>query len=566
MLGNISKKKGDNGDFYTKAVVDKKIKDAETAVRAYTDKAAADAKNDLYAEVGEKVDKVEGKGLVDKVFADDVSTRKAALGNGNIAIIDSQLETYSITTRLEAEVAISGMDDSGNTVIKHKLSEKADKSDVFLKSSDVVLADGKKISADVIEGDTLSLTGNITTGITGGDEGNITTLNGDIKTSCGDVIATEMQSADGSIPETIHKLSKKANTADVILKSDKTIELPVSDAQISLGEDSSYTTIITSGEVTVTNADSNGYQHKLTEKLSQSQLELYLENSDEKQFYGGVSVTRNNDDADIKVIIPGNPNTGVETTVHKLSEKANAADLTELKENTTNIYNSCGGFAAGEGAEVYGTPELGSGEIGLIGDIPLNAIQLGGGTNDKVFTMKVYDYELVVDGASKGSKSATDGKKYIKDVGKLSDLTTTDKSSVVAAINEVKSIGGGDVLDNLTYDSTNDIINSDANLLLTNTNSVAAYNGTFRGDIKIGQLGANKWAYTISPITGFSTSVDVTCTSGNVVHNLSAKADTTNVLTRNNTQTFTPTGDYQPATKKYVDDLIAALRADLGLE
>ena len=180
--------------------------------------------------------------------------------------------------------------------------------------------------------------------------------------------------------------------------------------------------------------------------------------------------------------------------------------------------------------------------------------------------MKVYDYELVVDGASKGSKSATDGKKYIKDVGKLSDLTTTDKSSVVAAINEVKASGGGDVLDNLTYDSTNDIINSSANLLLENSASVAAYNGTFRGDIKVGQLGANKWAYTISPITGFSTSVDVTCTSGNVVHNLSAKADTTNVLTRNNTQTFTPTGDYQPATKKYVDDLIAALRADLGLE
>ena len=268
-----------------------------------------------------KVDKISGKSLIDKAFADDVSTRKTTSGNGNIATIDSQLETYGITTRLEAEVAISGMDDGGNTVIKHKLSEKANTNDVFLKSGDVVLANGKKISADVIEGDTLSLTGNITTGITGGDEGNITTLNGDIKTSCGDVIATEMLSADGSIPEAIHKLSKKANTADVILKSDKTIELPVSDAQISLGEDSSYTTIITSGEVTVTNADSNGYQHKLTEKLSQSQLELYLENSDEKQFYGGISVTRNNDDADIKVIIPGNPNTGVETTVHKLSEK-----------------------------------------------------------------------------------------------------------------------------------------------------------------------------------------------------------------------------------------------------
>ena len=121
-------------------------------------------------------------------------------------------------------------------------------------------------------------------------------------------------------------------------------------------------------------------------------------------------------------------------------------------------------------------------------------------------------------------------------------------------------------MDNLTYDSTNDIINSSANLLLENSASVAAYNGTFRGDITIGQLGANKWAYRISPITGFSTCVDVTCTSGNVVHNLAAKADTTNVLTRNNTQTFTPTGDYQPATKKYVDDAIDALKLELGLD
>ena len=141
------------------------------------------------------------------------------------------------------------------------------------------------------------------------------------------------------------------------------------------------------------------------------------------------------------------------------------------------------------------------------------------------------------------------------DIGTLSDLTTTDKSSIVAAINEVKS-SGGDVLNNLTYDSTNDIINSDANLLLTNTNSVAAYNGTFRGDIKVGQLGANKWAYTISPITGFSTSVDVTCTSGNKIHSLANKADSNDVLTKTNTAAFTPTGDYQPATKKYVDDIV----------
>lgn len=39
-----------------------------------------------------------------------------------------------------------------------------------------------------------------------------------------------------------------------------------------------------------------------------------------------------------------------------------------------------------------------------------------------------------------------------------------------------------------------------------------------------------------------------------------------NVLTKANTTEFTPTGDYNPATKKYVDDAIAALRAELGGE
>ena len=514
MLGNISKKKGNNGDFYTKAVVDKKIKDTETAVRAYTDKAAADAKNDILTDVGEKVDKVSGKSLINKAFADDVSTRKAALGNGNIATIDSQLETYSITTRLEAEVAISGMDDSGNTVIKHKLSEKANTSDLVNKVDKVngkSLVDATDIRTAVQNGD-----------LTFADMKGITLRK-----------TLSQETEDSGKIETSIIANGEEITASLDVSENPTARHTASfwyggiEAESGLKDNPNGVSRLTASDITVS-TPINGKNVNLTAN--------------------DVTIRQN------------------VTAIHKLSEKANAVDLTELKENTTNIYNSCGGFAAGEGAEVYGTPELGSGEIGLIGDIPLNAIQLGSGTNDKVFTMKVYDYELIVDGASKGSKSATDGKKYIKDVGALSDLTTTDKSSIVAAINEVKSSGGGDVLDNLTYDSTNDIINSSANLLLANSASVAAYNGTFRGDIKVGQLGANKWAYTISPITGFSTSVDVTCTSGNVVHNLSAKADTTNVLTRNNTQTFTPTGDYQPATKKYVDDLIAALRADLGLE
>jgi len=441
MIGNISKKKGDNGDFYTKPVVDKKIKEAEAATKAYTDKAAADAKNDLYAEVGEKVgaveetvkakldstdtkldtkvDKIEGKSLIDKAFADNVST------NGNTTTIDSQLETYSITTRLGAEVAISGMDDSGNTVIKHKLSEKANTADVFLKSDDVVLANGKIIKV---------------------------TKDGE---------STANDGSTGNIQIRGDAMFIRANDVEPY-------GLMLSKDGIVIDTDNNENVNIKSGEITVYKKDSTGNSvaHKLTEKMSVSDLESYLLNGGQKSIIGDLYVSGGESSTNDITLWRVENN---EPVTHKLSEKANAAD-----------------------------------------------------------------------------------------VGTLSDLTTTDKSSIVAAINEVKSSGGGDVLDNLTYDSTKDIINSSANLLLENSASVAAYNGTFRGDITIGQLGANKWAYRISPITGFSTSVDVTCTSGNKVHSLANKADSNDVLTKANTTEFTPTADYQPATKKYVDDAIKA--------
>ena len=42
--------------------------------------------------------------------------------------------------------------------------------------------------------------------------------------------------------------------------------------------------------------------------------------------------------------------------------------------------------------------------------------------------------------------------------------------------------------------------------------------------------------------------------SGGTLHKLSEKANSSDVLTKTNTTTFAPTGDYNPATKKYVDD------------
>ena len=406
IFGAVNKHIDGTADRHTADMID--YSDTET-VKAKLD--STDTKLDT------KVDKIEGKSLIDKAFADNVST------NGNTTTIDSQLETYSITTRLGAEVAISGMDDSGNTVIKHKLSEKANTADVFLKSDDVVLANGKIIKV---------------------------TKDGE---------STANDGSTGNIQIRGDAMFIRANDVE-------SYGLMLSKDGIVIDTDNNENVNIKSGEITVYKKDSTGNSvaHKLTEKMSVSDLESYLLNGGQKSIIGDLYVSGGESSTNDITLWRVENN---EPVTHKLSEKANAAD-----------------------------------------------------------------------------------------VGTLSDLTTTDKSSIVAAINEVKSSGGGDVLDNLTYDSTNDIINSSANLLLENSASVAAYNGTFRGDITIGQLGANKWAYRISPITGFSTSVDVTCTSGNKVHSLANKADSNDVLTKTNTAAFTPTADYQPATKKYVDDAI----------
>ncbi len=445
IFGAVNKHIDGTADRHTADMVD--YSDTET-VKAKLD--STDTKLDT------KVDKVEGKGLVDET---DIRT---AVQSGDLTFADGKKITLRVTEGGDTEtnvidaagmtaeynnmkIVLSGasarfsftdthenvyitpddvtMNQGGKTV--HALSSKANTSDVFLKSGDVVLAKGKIIKVT--------------------KDGESTALDG----------STENIQIRGD------NIFIRANDVEPY-------GLMLSKDGIVIDTDNNENVNIKSGEITVYKKDSTGNSvaHKLTEKMSVSDLESYLLNGGQKSIIGDLYVSGGESSTNDITLWRVENN---EPVTHKLSEKANSADI-----------------------------------------------------------------------------------------GTLSDLTTTDKSSVVAAINEVKSIGGGDVLDNLTYDSTNDIINSDANLLLTNTNSVAAYNGTFRGDIKVGQLGANKWAYTISPITGFSTSVDVTCTSGNVVHNLSAKADTTNVLTRNNTQTFTPTGDYQPATKKYVDDTIKA--------
>lgn len=105
-----------------------------------------------------------------------------------------------------------------------------------------------------------------------------------------------------------------------------------------------------------------------------------------------------------------------------------------------------GGFAGGENAQTV------SGD-----NISIDAIQLGTGTNPNEYTMQIYDYQLLADDAV--DKSATDGGKYLKDVGILTDLNTADTTDIVSAVNSLVS-ALDEKQDILTFDSESKL-NSD---------------------------------------------------------------------------------------------------------
>ena len=123
------------------------------------------------------------------------------------------------------------------------------------------------------------------------------------------------------------------------------------------------------------------------------------------------------------------------------------------KADMTNIY---GGFRAGEGAVAYSGVAIGKNAYVYDGiaigqdtscefpptddgiRTPIPAIQIGKGRNSNLYTAQIYDYELVADAAI--TPSATDGKKYLKDVGVLGDLQIGQGLDIVSALNLLKHL------------------------------------------------------------------------------------------------------------------------------
>ena len=105
--------------------------------------------------------------------------------------------------------------------------------------------------------------------------------------------------------------------------------------------------------------------------------------------------------------------------------------------------SSCG-FAGGAAAETYDGGAVGSsaksgngfsgGAEAQVGkdenDVYIDAIQLGAGTNSNEKTLQVYDYQVT-------AYDSENNTKYLKDVGDLSGLNTTNKDTIVEGINSI---------------------------------------------------------------------------------------------------------------------------------
>jgi hypothetical protein len=130
--------------------------------------------------------------------------------------------------------------------------------------------------------------------------------------------------------------------------------------------------------------------------------------------------------------------------------------LRDTFDNKVNKKNSYNGFEAGENAWAYGGVSIGENAYTLDGVAigknarcdtntdedgtpqPITAIQIGTGTNTQKYTVKLFDYELLAN--SSATPSETDGKKYLKDVGVLSDLRIGQGLDIVSALNLLKHL------------------------------------------------------------------------------------------------------------------------------
>ena len=129
------------------------------------------------------------------------------------------------------------------------------------------------------------------------------------------------------------------------------------------------------------------------------------------------------------------------------------------------------------------------------------------------------------------------------------DITAKDGHDVIAYVQ--KEAGGSVVVHKLSekvdkseldtkLDGAPGLLTSDGRITVLNTTDTNYYTTITPGNVQIGFTNADSNFCMVN------------------LNDLPNKVDKVEVLTKTNATEFTPTADYQPATKKYVDDTIKA--------
>ena len=147
-------------------------------------------------------------------------------------------------------------------------------------------------------------------------------------------------------------------------------------------------------------------------------------------------------------------------------------------------------------------------------------------------------------------------------IGNLENLNTEDKSNLVNAINEVMNNSGGGITE-LTEDTVDIrelpvgiyLLNGTTRIRYGNNDTQAVNSDLFKQIMVISQTLDNGYGYNNAFIFRGTSS------GGSIWYidskNRISKSFLNNYLSKTNTTAFTPTDDYNPATKKYVDDTIS---------
>lgn len=152
--------------------------------------------------------------------------------------------------------------------------------------------------------------------------------------------------------------------------------------------------------------------------------------------------------------------------------------------------------------------------------------------------VSITDGNLTVNHAANATKLNNQSASYYArsaHLGTVSNLTTTAKVAVTA-INELDAEMG-----------------TVSNLKTSAKTAVGAINEVHDDLGTISELTTSAKTTSVAAINELKSRIDTA--DGNITNLGNTKADKTNVLQLNNTTPFDPTSDYHPATKKYVDEL-----------